>query len=50
VFRNAIVLSNGCIMVVGGQTAVEIFSDNNAVLSNKMYCPSTQTWSQFEKH
>jgi galactose oxidase len=49
VFCNAVVLPNGCIVVVGGQTAVELFSDNNAVLINEMFCPSTQTWSQLEK-
>jgi galactose oxidase len=49
VLLNVVVLPNGCIVVLGGQAAVELFSDQFGVKEIEMYCPSTQTWSQFDK-
>jgi galactose oxidase len=41
---NSVVLPNGEVVVVGGQTAVEIFSDSNAVYAAEIWSPSTETF------
>jgi hypothetical protein len=38
---NAVVLPNGEVIVIGGQTSVKLFSDDNAVLEAEIWNPST---------
>jgi galactose oxidase len=49
VFLSLVVLPNGCVVAVGGQMAVVLFSDEYGVPNAEMYCPSTNTWSVFSQ-
>jgi galactose oxidase len=42
-----VVLPDGNIVVLGGLTAVALFSDENAVFHIEMFNPYTRTWSDF---
>ncbi|WP_321798202.1 RICIN domain-containing protein [Caballeronia sp. J97] len=44
-FSNSVVLPNGQVVVVGGQTFAEPFSDNNAVLTPELWDPATNSFS-----
>lgn len=45
VFSNSVVLPNGQVLVVGGQTYAQEFSDSNAVLAPELFDPQTQTFT-----
>lgn len=44
-YANSVVLPNGQVLVVGGQTYVQEFSDSNAVLAPELWDPETETFS-----
>ncbi|KAK44003.1 galactose oxidase [Caballeronia jiangsuensis] len=44
-FNNSVVLPNGQVVVIGGQTFAEPFSDNNAILTPELWDPATNTFS-----
>lgn len=44
-FHNSVVLPNGQVMVLGGQTYAFGFSDNNSVLVPELFDPVTETFS-----
>jgi galactose oxidase len=44
VMANSVVLPNGEVVVVGGQTAVAIFSDSNSVLAAEIWSPITESF------
>jgi galactose oxidase len=46
---NSVVLPNGEVVVVGGQTSVKLFSDNNAVLEAEIWSPSTETFRTLDQ-
>jgi galactose oxidase len=41
---NSVVLPNGEVVVIGGQTAVKLFSDDNHVLEAEIWSPRTETF------
>jgi galactose oxidase len=41
---NSVVLPNGEVVVIGGQSSVALFSDDNAVLEAEIWNPSTETF------
>ncbi len=43
-FNNALVLPNGEVMVIGGNTTGTEFSDDGTVLTPEIWNPDTQTW------
>ncbi len=43
-FHNAVVLPNGEVMVIGGNTSGIEFSDQGTVLTPEIWNPTTQTW------
>lgn len=43
-FNNSVTLPNGEILVVGGNTSGQIFSDIGTVYASEIYNPSTNTW------
>jgi YVTN family beta-propeller protein len=43
-FHNSVVLPTGEVIVVGGNTSGEIFSDNGAVLTSEIWNPATNQW------
>ena len=43
-FHNAVVLPNGEVMVIGGNTSGIEFSDQGTVLTPEIWNPNTQTW------
>ena len=45
VFANSVVLPNGQVLVVGGQTFSKLFSDDNSVLVPELWDPTTETFS-----
>jgi len=49
VFLNAVVLPDGKIVILGGQTKVKSFSDEYAVLEVEMFDPVTKTYSAFRE-
>ncbi|MCL4696797.1 MAG: discoidin domain-containing protein, partial [Burkholderiaceae bacterium] len=44
-FHNSVVLPNGQVLVVGGQTYAVDFSDNNSVLVPELFDPATETFT-----
>lgn len=44
-YANSVVLPNGQVLVVGGQTYVQEFSDSNAVLAPELWDPETETFT-----
>lgn len=46
---NSVVLPNGEVVVIGGQTMVELFSDNNAVLDTEIWNPLTGRFTTLQK-
>ncbi|MFM2054003.1 MAG: hypothetical protein RL456_2040 [Pseudomonadota bacterium] len=44
-FHNSVVLPNGQVVILGGQTYAVGFSDNNAVLAPEIWDPATETFS-----
>jgi galactose oxidase len=46
IFHNSVVLPNGQVFVVGGQTVANAFYDTNAVLTPEMYSPSTKKFTK----
>lgn len=44
-YANSVVLPNGQVLVVGGQTYVQEFSDANAVLAPELWDPETETFT-----
>ncbi|SAK93213.1 oxidase [Caballeronia hypogeia] len=44
-FSNSVVLPNGQVVVVGGQTFAAPFSDDNAILTPELWDPATNTFS-----
>uniref|UniRef100_UPI0017B24B5A DUF4082 domain-containing protein n=1 Tax=Methylibium sp. TaxID=2067992 RepID=UPI0017B24B5A len=45
-FHNSVVLPNGQVVIVGGQTFGAGFSDNNSVLRPELFDPVTETFTQ----
>ena len=45
VFHNSVVLPNGQVVIVGGQTYANAFTDNNAVLRPELFDPVTETFT-----
>ncbi len=45
VFHNSVVLPNGQVLIVGGQTYANAFTDNFAVLRPELFDPVTQTFT-----
>ncbi len=45
VYANSVVLPNGQVLVVGGQTYAQEFSDSNAVLAPELFDPQTETFT-----
>ncbi len=45
VFANSVVLPNGQVVVVGGQTFGQLFSDSNSVLPAEIFDPATETFT-----
>lgn len=45
VYANSVVLPNGQVVVLGGQTIVQEFSDSNAVLAPEIWDPQTETFT-----
>jgi YVTN family beta-propeller protein len=45
VFHNSVVLPNGQVMVIGGQTFAQTFSDNASVLRPELFDPATETFA-----
>jgi YVTN family beta-propeller protein len=45
VFANSVVLPNGQVVVIGGQTFSVLFSDDNAVLAAELFDPETETFT-----
>ncbi len=43
-FQNGVMLPNGEVLVVGGNTSGQKFSDNGAVLAPEIWNPTTETW------
>jgi galactose oxidase len=39
---NSVVLPNGEVVVIGGQSAVKLFTDNDAILEAEIWTPSTE--------
>jgi galactose oxidase len=46
---NVVALPNGMIVVAGGQTNTELFSDNFGVLHVEMYDPVRKAWFEFSQ-
>ncbi len=44
-FHNSVVLPNGQVLIVGGQTYAVGFSDNNSVLVPELFDPATETFT-----
>ncbi len=44
-FSNSVVLPNGQVVVIGGQTVVAAFTDNNSVLPAELWDPQTETFT-----
>jgi YVTN family beta-propeller protein len=44
-YANSVVLPNGQVLVVGGQTYVQEFSDSNAVLAPELWDPETESFT-----
>ena len=44
-FHNSVVLPNGQVLIVGGQTYAVGFSDNNSVLVPELFDPTTETFT-----
>ena len=44
-FANAVVLPNGQVLVIGGQTVGKVFSDDNSVLAPELWDPATETFA-----
>jgi YVTN family beta-propeller protein len=44
-FANSVVLPNGQVVVIGGQTFAVTFSDSNAVLAAELFDPQTETFT-----
>ena len=44
-YANSVALPNGQVLVVGGQTYVQEFSDSNAVLAPELWDPETETFT-----
>ncbi|KAF2865028.1 hypothetical protein BDV95DRAFT_600043 [Massariosphaeria phaeospora] len=49
-FANAVVLPDGTVLVTGGQSTVEPFSDATAALTPELYNPRTNSWTQLNPH
>ena len=45
VFHNSVVLPNGQVLIVGGQTYANAFTDNFAVLRPELFDPATETFT-----
>ena len=45
VFHNSVVLPNGQVVIIGGQTYANAFTDNNAVLRPELFDPVTETFT-----
>lgn len=43
-FQNGVMLPNGEVLVVGGNTSGQKFSDNGAILAPEIWNPDTETW------
>ena len=43
-FHNSVTLPTGDVLVIGGSTTGEIFSDNGAVFSAELWDPATEQW------
>ena len=46
IFANGVVLPNGQVLVIGGQTIGKPFSDDNSVLVPELWDPATETFKQ----
>ncbi len=46
IFANTVVLPDGRVIVVGGQTKPRLFSDDNAVMTPEIWDPITRTFSE----
>ncbi len=44
-YHNSVVLPNGQVLIIGGQTYTQEFSDNYAVLAPELFDPETETFS-----
>ncbi|MFK7794194.1 MAG: Ig-like domain-containing protein [Gammaproteobacteria bacterium] len=44
VFNNAVTLPNGEILLIGGNTSGQNFSDDNSILPTEIYNPDTNSW------
>ena len=44
-FHNAAVLPNGQVVVIGGQTVEQAFSDNYSVLPAELFDPASESWT-----
>ena len=44
-FQNEVVLPNGDVVIIGGNTSGQKFSDNGAVLEPEIWNPTTQAWT-----
>ncbi len=44
--HSSVVLPSGEVVALGGQSAIELFTDSNAVMVPELFNPDTETWSQ----
>lgn len=49
-FANGVVLPDGKVLVTGGQSTVEPFTDTTAALTPELWDPATGTWTQMNPH
>lgn len=44
-YHNSVILPNGKVLVIGGQSFARNFQDTNAILPTELFDPDTKTWS-----